>query len=41
VVNAYEHHANCYLTKPSDLDEYLDLIREIEDYWLSMVCLPA
>jgi CheY-like chemotaxis protein len=41
VVKAYERHANCYLTKPSDLFAYLDLIRNIEEYWLSMVCLPA
>jgi len=41
VEHSYEHHANCYLTKPSDLFEYLDLIREVEEYWLNMVCLPA
>jgi CheY-like chemotaxis protein len=41
VVKAYERHANCYLTKPSDLFADLDLIRNIEEYWLSMVCLPA
>lgn len=41
VVSAYEHHANCYLTKPSDLNQYLDLICQIEEYWLNMVCLPA
>lgn len=41
VVSAYEHHANCYLKKPQDLFQYLDLIRNIEQYWLSMVCLPA
>ena len=41
VVNAYEHHANCYLTKPQDLSQYFDLIENIEAYWLSTVCLPA
>ena len=41
VVGAYENHANCYLTKPSDLYQYFDLIRHIEEYWLSVVCLPA
>ena len=41
VAGAYEHHANCYLTKPSDLADYVDLIRQIEEYWLNMVCLPA
>lgn len=39
--NAYEHHANCFLTKPSELSEYLDLVRAIEDYWLGCVALPV
>ncbi len=41
VVSAYERHANCYLTKPQDLFQYLELIENIESYWLSTVCLPA
>ncbi len=41
VTHAYEQHANCYLTKPSDVYQYFDLIREVEQYWLNMVCLPA
>lgn len=41
VINAYEKHANCYLTKPTDVYQYFDLIREVEQYWLNMVCLPA
>lgn len=41
VSGAYEHHANCYLAKPSELDEYLDVVRAIETYWLSCVALPG
>ena len=41
VVHAYNHHANCYLTKPDNLYDYFDLIRDVEEYWLSLVCLPA
>ena len=41
VINAYEKHANCYLAKPTDVYQYFDLIREVEQYWLNMVCLPA
>ena len=39
--SAYEHHANCYVTKPSDLDEYLDIVRAIESYWLECVARPV
>jgi len=41
IADAYEHHANCYLSKPFDLSEYLDLVRAIEDYWLGCVALPV
>ena len=41
-INAcYEHHANCYLTKPRELDEFLDLVQQVESYWLQCVELPA
>ncbi|MFO7679514.1 MAG: response regulator [Chloroflexota bacterium] len=36
----YEHHANCYITKPADLDEFLNVIKTIETFWLSVVKLP-
>ena len=39
VISAYESHANCYLHKPVDLDEYLDVVQEIETYWLTHVQL--
>lgn len=41
VSGAYEHHANCYLAKPQGVDEYLDLVHEIEAYWLNCVALPS
>ena len=41
VIAAYNHHANCYLTKPTDLDDFFELVREIESYWLKCVRLPA
>lgn len=40
VQSAYENHANCYLTKPSELNEYLDVVRAIESYWLECVARP-
>lgn len=41
VFKAYKLHANCYLTKPIDVDEFIDKIRSIEEFWLSIVRLPA
>lgn len=41
IFRAYKLHANCYLTKPIDVDEFIDKIRSIEDFWLSVVRLPA
>ncbi len=39
VVGAYERHANCYITKPVDLDKFIHIIRSIEQFWLSVVQL--
>jgi len=41
ITTCYERHANCYLTKPLDLVEYLDLVQAIEDFWLGCAALPA
>jgi CheY-like chemotaxis protein len=38
---SYDLHANCYLTKPVDLDEFINVVRKIEDFWLTVVKLPA
>ncbi len=38
---AYNRHANCYVTKPVDLDQFLGVVRSIEDFWLTIVKLPA
>lgn len=40
VLRAYEHHANCYITKPVDLDQFLKVVRSIEDFWFTIVKLP-
>jgi two-component system, chemotaxis family, response regulator Rcp1 len=41
VSSAYELHANCYLTKPMDLDGFADTLQGIERFWLSMAELPS
>ena len=40
VLRAYNLHANCYMTKPVDLGQFLRLVQSIERYWLIMVRLP-
>jgi two-component system, chemotaxis family, response regulator Rcp1 len=41
ILAAYDNHANCYVTKPIDLDKFMAAIRSIEDFWLTVVRLPA
>ena len=41
VASAYDLAANCYVTKPVDLDEFLHVVRAIDSFWLSTVKLPA
>lgn len=38
---AYRLHANCYLTKPVDIDSFLALVRGIDEFWLTLVKLPT
>jgi CheY-like chemotaxis protein len=40
IFKAYDLHANCYITKPVDLDQFIRVIRSIEDFWLTIVKLP-
>ncbi len=41
IARAYNHHANCYLTKPIDLDQFINVVQEIKTFWLSIVQLPS
>jgi two-component system, chemotaxis family, response regulator Rcp1 len=40
VVKSYNLHANCYITKPVDLDQFLEVVQSIENFWLTVVMLP-
>ena len=40
VVKSYNLHANCYITKPLDLDQFIKVVKSIEDFWLKIVVLP-
>ena len=41
ILQTYDLHANCYITKPIGLDRFLHVVRSIEDFWLSVVTLPG
>ncbi|MFA6316770.1 MAG: response regulator [Elusimicrobiota bacterium] len=40
VAHVYDLHANCYINKPVDYDRFLEVIRKVEDFWLTIVRLP-
>lgn len=40
VLKTYDLHANCYVTKPIDFEQFIAVLRSIEDFWLTIVKLP-
>jgi len=40
VLKTYGLHANCYVTKPVDLDKFITVVKSIDAFWLSVVTLP-
>jgi len=40
ILKSYELHANCYITKPMDLDQFITVVKSIEAFWLTVVKLP-
>ena len=41
VLKTYELYANCYVTKPVDLEQFIKVIQSIETFWLTIVTLPS
>jgi chemotaxis family two-component system response regulator Rcp1 len=41
IVKTYHLHANCYIRKPIDLDQFIEVVKAIKDFWLSIVILPT
>ncbi|MFI5150409.1 MAG: response regulator [Bacteroidia bacterium] len=41
ILNMYSHHANCYITKPVDFNQFIKVVKSIENFWLNIVTLPA
>jgi DNA-binding response OmpR family regulator len=40
IVRSYNLHANCYIVKPVDLDQFIGVIKSIDHFWLTAVTLP-
>ena len=40
IVKSYNLNANCYISKPVDFDQFVDVVRSIEHFWFSIVSLP-
>ena len=41
IMKTYNLHANCYIQKPLDLGQFIEVVKSIENFWLSIVKLPA
>jgi chemotaxis family two-component system response regulator Rcp1 len=41
ILKTYDLHANCYITKPVDLEQFMKVVKCIEEFWLTMVKLPS
>ena len=41
ILKSYDLHANCYITKPVDLDQFIGVVKSIESFWFSVVSLPT
>ncbi|ABC22454.1 response regulator [Rhodospirillum rubrum] len=40
IIRSYDLHANCYIVKPVDFDQFIDVVRGIEQFWCTLVKLP-
>ena len=40
IIQSYESHANCYITKPVDMNQFIKIVQSIEQIWFSIVKLP-
>jgi chemotaxis family two-component system response regulator Rcp1 len=41
ILRTYDLHANCYITKPVDFEQFITVVKSIEDFWLTLVKLPS
>ncbi|MBU1368035.1 MAG: response regulator [Bacteroidetes bacterium] len=40
ILKSYNLHANCYISKPLNLDKFIEVVNSIENFWISIVTLP-
>lgn len=40
IIKAYDNYVNCYIQKPVDFNKFINVVRQIEDFWFSIVKLP-
>ncbi len=40
VESAYALHANCYIVKPVDFDQFMKVVQQVDDFWVNVVTLP-
>lgn len=40
ITESYNNHANCFITKPVDLNKFFEVVKMIEDFWITIVKLP-
>jgi chemotaxis family two-component system response regulator Rcp1 len=40
IIKSYDLHANCYITKPVDLDQFINVVKSVEEFWFTIVKLP-
>src|SRR5258708_27721921 len=40
ILKAYNNYANCYITKPVDLEQFIKVVRSIDNFWFEIVTLP-
>jgi len=40
ILRSYDLHANCYITKPVDLEQFISVVKAVEDFWFTVVKLP-
>lgn len=41
IIHTYSNHANCYIMKPVDFNQFINVVRTIENFWLTIVKLPV
>lgn len=40
IMSSYSNHANCYITKPVDIEKFMEVIQMVKNFWISIVKLP-